>query len=455
MERQKEIKIEDYTMKKMVWMSVPIFIELFLQLLVGNVDQIMISHHSQNAVAAIGNANQIMGILIIFLNVMGSGTTVVLARFLGADNKKKIAETCVSSVFMLILLGLLASIILVGLHRPVFLLMKIPQDILEDACSYMFIIGFCVVVQAVYIGFGAMLRAYGMNKEITVISFIMNILNVVGNGILIYGLFGLPALGIKGVAISTNISKCIGLVLIILTFIKKTGIKLSLSYLRPLPLDTIGKILAVAIPSGAEGISYNMSQMIVLGVVNTIGTAVGTYVITTKVYLGMAANVAYIYSVAIAAAMQVVVGYLVGAKRKDLVAKKVWAVQLVATVVSVGVSIVLYFYSDLFFGMFTKDERILQLAHQVLLVEIILEIGRSINIVMVKALIATGDVKFPVICGIICQWIVAALFSYILGIVCDLGLVGVWIALAMDECVRGFIYLIRFRRAKWMQMKTL
>lgn len=455
MERQKEIKIEDYTMKKMVWMSVPIFIELFLQLLVGNVDQIMISHHSQNAVAAIGNANQIMGILIIFLNVMGSGTTVVLARFLGADNKKKIAETCVSSVFMLILLGLLASIILVGLHRPVFLLMKIPQDILEDACSYMFIIGFCVVVQAVYIGFGAMLRAYGMNKEITVISFIMNILNIVGNGILIYGLFGLPALGIKGVAISTNISKCIGLVLIILTFIKKTGIKLSLSYLRPLPLDTIGKILAVAIPSGAEGISYNMSQMIVLGVVNTIGTAVGTYVITTKVYLGMAANVAYIYSVAIAAAMQVVVGYLVGAKRKDLVAKKVWAVQLVATVVSVGVSIVLYFYSDLFFGMFTKDERILQLAHQVLLVEIILEIGRSINIVMVKALIATGDVKFPVICGIICQWIVAALFSYILGIVCDLGLVGVWIALAMDECVRGFIYLIRFRRAKWMQMKTL
>lgn len=455
MQEQKEIRIEDYTMKKMVWMSVPIFIELFLQLLVGNVDQIMISHHSQNAVAAIGNANQIMSILIIFLNVMGSGTTVVLARFLGADNKQKIAETCTASVFMLTILGLLASMILVGFHRPIFLLMKIPEDILEDACSYMSIIGFCVIIQAVYIGFGAMLRAYAMNKEITIISFIMNIINVIGNGVLIYGLLGLPALGIVGVAISTNLSKCIGLVLIILVFVKKTGIRLSFGYLKPLPVDTIGKILAVAIPSGAEGISYNLSQMIVLGVVNTIGTAVGTYVITTKVYLGMAANVAYIYSVAIAAAMQVVVGYLVGAKRKDLVAKKVWTVQLVATVVSVSVSIILYFYSDLFFGMFTEDERILQLAHQVLLVEIVLEIGRSINIVMVKALIATGDVRFPVICGIICQWIVAAFFSYIFGIVCNLGLVGVWIALAMDECVRGFIYLIRFHRAKWMHMKTL
>lgn len=455
MQEQKEIRVEEYTMKKMVWMSIPIFIELFLQLLVGNVDQIMISHHSQNAVAAIGNANQIMSILIIFLNVMGSGTTIVLARFLGADNRQKIAETCTVSIFMLVILGFVASAILVGLHRPIFLLMKIPQDILEDACSYMSIIGFCVIIQAVYIGFGAILRAYALNKEITVISFIMNIINVIGNGILIYGLFHLPALGIVGVAISTNISKCIGLLLIILVFLKKLGIRLSLSHLKPMPLDTIGKILAVAIPSGAEGISYNMSQMIVLGVINTIGSAVGTYVITTKVYVGMAANVAYIYSVAIAAAMQVVVGYLVGAKRKDLVARKVWTVQLVATVVSVGLSIGLYFYSDLFFGMFTSDKKILLLAHQVLLVEIVLEIGRSINIVMVKALIATGDVRFPVICGIVCQWIVAALFSYIFGIVCDLGLVGVWIALAMDECVRGLIYLARFHKAKWMNMKTV
>lgn len=452
--KAKEINIDEYTMKKMVFMSIPIFIELFLQLLVGNVDQIMISRYSQNAVGAIGNGNQIMSILIIFLNVMGSGTTIVLARFLGANNKEKIAETCTASIFMLTILGFVASFILVVFHMPIFRLMNVPEEIMKDASSYMSIIGFCVIVQAVYIGFGAILRSYAMNSEITVISFIMNILNVIGNAILIYGLFGLPSLGIVGVAISTNISKCIGLLIIIMVFCKKLGIRLSVKYLRPLPKDTIGKILSVAIPSGAEGISYNMSQMVVLGVVNTIGGVVGAYVINTKVYVGMAANVAYIYSVAIAGAMQVVIGYLVGAGRKDLVARKVWTVQLVATVVSVGISIILYFQSDLFFGMFTQDERVLTLAHQVLLVEIFLEIGRSINIVMVKALIATGDVKFPVACGIVCQWVVAALFSYLLGIVLDLGLVGVWIALAMDECVRGFIYVIRFKMEKWKTMSV-
>lgn len=452
--KAKEINIDEYTMKKMVFMSIPIFIELFLQLLVGNVDQIMISRYSQNAVGAIGNGNQIMSILIIFLNVMGSGTTIVLARFLGANNKEKIAETCTASIFMLTILGFVASFILVVFHMPIFRLMNVPEEIMKDASSYMSIIGFCVIVQAVYIGFGAILRSYAMNSEITVISFIMNILNVIGNAILIYGLFGLPSLGIVGVAISTNISKCIGLLIIIMVFCKKLGIRLSVKYLRPLPKDTIGKILSVAIPSGAEGISYNMSQMVVLGVVNTIGGVVGAYVINTKVYVGMAANVAYIYSVAIAGAMQVVIGYLVGAGRKDLVARKVWTVQLVATVASVGISIILYFQSDLFFGMFTQDERVLTLAHQVLLVEIFLEIGRSINIVMVKALIATGDVKFPVACGIVCQWVVAALFSYLLGIVLDLGLVGVWIALAMDECVRGFIYVIRFKMEKWKTMSV-
>ncbi|MDE6313447.1 MAG: MATE family efflux transporter [Lachnospiraceae bacterium] len=441
-------------MKKMALMSIPIFIELFLQLLVGNVDQIMISRYSQNAVGAIGNGNQIMSILIIFLNVMGSGTTIVLARFLGANNKEKIAETCTTSIFMLTILGFVASFLLVVFHLPIFRLMNVPEEIIKDASNYMSIIGICTVVQAVYIGFGAILRSYAMNSEITVISFVMNILNVIGNGILIYGLFGLPSLGIVGVAISTNISKCIGLFIIVMVFRKKLGIRLSVKYLKPLPKDTIGKILSVAIPSGAEGISYNLSQIVVLGVVNTIGGVLGAYVINTKVYVGMAANVAYIYSVAIAGAMQVVIGYLVGANRKDLVAKKVWAVQLVATVVSVGISIILYFQSDLFFGLFTKDERVLSLAHQVLLVEIFLEIGRSINIVMVKALIATGDVKFPVVCGIVCQWVVAALFSYIFGILLNLGLTGVWIALAMDECVRGFIYVIRFKMEKWKTMKT-
>lgn len=444
------INIDDYTMKRMAVMSIPIFIELFLQLLVGNVDQIMISRYSQNAVAAIGNGNQIMSILIIFMNVVGSGTTIVLARYLGANNKKKQAETCTVSIAMITIVGFIASFILVVFHMPIFRLMNVPEEILSDASKYMAIIGACVIVQAVYIGFGAILRSYSMNSTITVISFTMNILNVVGNAILIYGLFGFPSLGIVGVAISTNISKCVGLIIMLAVFKKKLEIKLSLKHLRPLPTDTIGKILAVAIPSGAEGISYNLSQMVVLGVVNTFGT----YVVNTKVYVGMAANVSYIYSVAIAQALQVVIGYIVGAGRKDLVAKKVWSVQLVATVISVGLSIVLYFNSSAFVGLFTDDERVLALAHQVLMVEIILELGRSINIVMVKALIATGDVKFPVVCGIICQWLAAALFSYILGSVFGLGLVGVWIALAMDECIRGFIYVIRFKMEKWKQIKT-
>ena len=449
--QKEKINVDDYNMKKMAIMSIPIFIELFLQLLVGNVDQIMISHYSENAVAAIGNGNQIMSILIMFLNVMGSGTTIVLARYLGANNKKKVAETSTVALAMLTVLGFIASFILVVFHMPIFRLMNVPEEILADASKYMSVIGMCVIVHSIYIAFGAILRSYSMNSTITLISFIMNILNVIGNAILIYGFFGMPKLGILGVAISTNVSKCIGLIIMVVIFKKKLGIKLSLSYLSPLPTETIRKILAVAIPSGAEGISYNISQMVVLGVINTFGT----YVVNTKVYVGMAATIAYIYSVAIAQALQVVIGYIVGAGRKELVGKKVWSVQLVATVAAVGLSILLYFVSDVFIGLFTSDERVLALAHQVLLVEIFLEIGRSINIVMVKALIAVGDVKFPVACGITCQWVVAALFSYIIGSVMGLGLVGVWIALALDECIRGFIYIIRFKRGKWKTIKTL
>lgn len=444
------IDVSKYDMKRMTIMSIPIFIELFLQMLVGNIDQIMISRYSEGAVAAIGNSNQIMNILIIFLNVMGSGTTIVLARYLGAGNKKKVAETCTASLFMMGILGILAGFIVVALHTPIFRAMNIPDEVLPDASKYMSIIGICIVVQALYMTLGAILRAYSMNGVITAISFIMNIMNVIGNAILIYGLFGMPKLGIAGVAISTNISKCAGLIIMILFFCWKVKIKVSIKYLRPLPIETIKKIMQVAIPSGAEGISYNISQMVILGVINTFGT----YVINTKVYASMIANVAYIYSIAIAQALQVVIGYLVGAGRKELVNRKVWMVQVVATVVSVSLSIIVYFNSDILFRLFTNDERVLALAHKVMLVEIFLEIGRSVNIVMVKALIAAGDVKYPVVCGIIFQWLVAALFSYILGSICGLGLVGVWIAMAMDECIRGLMFVIRFKSEKWKQMKV-
>ena len=89
------------------------------------------------------------------------------------------------------------------------------------------------------------------------------------------------------------------------------------------------------------------------------------------------------------------------------------------------------------------------LGKQIMFIEIFLELGRTFNLVIIRSMHAAGDIKYPVTIGIISMWGVAALLSYIFGIVLGMGLVGVWIAMAMDELLRGVLVYRRWKRGKW------
>ena len=291
----------------------------------------------------------------------------------------------------------------------------------------------------------SILRSYALMKEVMYVSILMNMINIIGNAILINGLFKAPRLGIVGAAISTNFSKCIGLIAVTIILIKKVDIKISLKYLKPFPIDTIKKLLFIGLPSGGESLSYNLSQMIILKVVNIFGTSV----IATRVYGNMLANVCYVYSLAIGQATQVVIGYLIGAGREDEVENRVWSVSVISLVVSLAVTILIYFNSDAVFGIFSKDPVVLALGKKIIFIEIFLEIGRAINIVMTKCLIAAGDVYYPVLTTLTFSWVVAVGGSYILGVKLGLGLQGVWLAMMMYELIRAVIFAIRFKSCKW------
>jgi Na+-driven multidrug efflux pump len=95
------------------------------------------------------------------------------------------------------------------------------------------------------------------------------------------------------------------------------------------------------------------------------------------------------------------------------------------------------------------------LGRQILLVELALEIGRTINIIMVKTLTTAGDVWFPVVIGIFSMWTIAVLGGWLLGHSLAWGLVGIWIAMACDECLRGFLFTVRFRRGGWKKKRLV
>lgn len=436
---------EKYDNKTIFMMSLPIFVELLLQLLVGNIDQFMISKYSQEAVAAIGNGNQIMNIVIVVLNVMSVSTTILISQYLGAKNKSKGSEVSTASLLISSVFSILITILVILFNKQLFMWLKVPNEILAETSRYTVIIASFVLIQGIYMTINSILRSYALMKEVMYVSILMNMINIIGNAILINGLFKAPRLGIVGAAISTNFSKCIGLIAVTIILIKKVDIKISLKYLKPFPIDTIKKLLFIGLPSGGESLSYNLSQMIILKVVNIFGTSV----IATRVYGNMLANVCYVYSLAIGQATQVVIGYLIGAGREDEVENRVWSVSVISLVVSLVVTILIYFNSDAVFGIFSKDPVVLALGKKIIFIEIFLEIGRAINIVMTKCLIAAGDVYYPVLTTLTFSWVVAVGGSYILGVKLGLGLQGVWLAMMLDELIRAVIFAIRFKSGKW------
>ena len=410
------------TNRNLFLMSLPIFVELLLQLLVGNVDQMMVSRVSQPSVAAIVNANQIMNLVIIVLSMASTAVTVILSQYLGAQDEKNASRTCMVSIVLICGVSLAATILVFAGHTPLYRAIHVPEEVFDEASLYLLIVGAFILVQGLYLTFSAMIRAFAMVKEVMIISVIMNAMNIVGNAILINGWFGMPQLGAVGAAISTDISKLVGLALMIGMFFKSHRVKMGMSYLRPFPV-----------------------QIMILGIVNSFGTLVTV----TKGYCTIFANIDYVYAMAIATATQIVLGYLIGARRLNDIQKRVNATLKVAIAACVGMAVLMCLGGKYIFLIFTDNPEIIALGRRILVIEIVLEIGRAVNLVMTKCLIAVGDVLTPTTVGITFQWVVAAAGSWLLGSKLGWGLEGVWIAMAADECVRGLIYAVHFKKERW------
>lgn len=111
-----------------------------------------------------------------------------------------------------------------------------------------------------------------------------------------------------------------------------------------------------------------------------------------------------------------------------------------------------YLFSYQILGLFTQDPEIIALARQILLIELALEISRAISIIVVRTMQACGDVRYPVVVGLYSMWSIQVGLSYVFGIVLGWGLVGIWMALTLDETVRCILYVRRWRKGKWRSL---
>ena len=437
--------------KYMLLLTVPIFIELLLQLVVGYSDQIMMSQY-ENAVNGIANANTVINVILNVFIVLSSASIILITQYRGAKDKNKEEQVYYSSFWFNFITSLIITAIVVLLSRFYLVWIQTPESALNDAILYSMIAGGSIVFQIMATTLSSYLKANSFMKESMITNIIMNVINIVGNIVLI-NVFAQIDMPIIGVALSSSISRIIGFIILLIIYIKKVGV--SLSFKKFIHNRRMVKmILRVGAPSGGESLSYQTSQIIIQIVVNQIviynmnNVGIGNI----KTYASMFAMVTYLFTSAVSQAMQVIVGELLGAgetKAVDTVVKKT---RNISIIVSTTIALIFFLLSDYMFRIFhVSDSELLKIAKGVMGIEIALEFGRAFNIVYVRALQTSGDVVFPTVSAVIFCWSVAVLGSFIFGspYILNMGLLGVWMAMALDECIRAAIFVVRWHKGRW------
>lgn len=429
----------------------PIFFQSLLGISLGYIDTVMLSNYSDTAVGAIGNANSVLGFLALAFTVISSATGIMVSQYLGAGKKEEMNKIYTVALSFNLVLSVIISLIVFLFSKPLLEAMQVPDEMLKDTDMYMKIVGGTIFTQAVINAFSQIFDSHGKTIFGMLIAFGMNIVNIIGNYLFLYGPLSSLGLGASGVAFSTCTSRILAVLAAIIYFIIVIKGRFSPKYLMPFPKDILKNLLRLGIPTAGENISYNFSQLIITAFVNTMGIVA----INTKIYANMLSMFTYMIAFSAAVATQIIVGHSVGAGEYDFAYKRVLKTLRFGLIVSLSVAVVNWLAAPLTFTLFSSDPEVAALGSTIMLIAVFLEFGRTTNIVIINSMKASGDVKFPTAIAIFSMWGLSVLIAYILGIVLKMGLAGVWIGMAADEIFRGIVVFIRWLRGSWRGKRVL
>lgn len=449
-----EIKKANRGSLTMMQLALPLVAENFFRTLVSSIDTFMLSSYSGNAVAGVGLVSQWVFFIQVLFNVICIGSGIVLAQYLGAKKSNEELNHIAKAGFSMTIVAALAfMIIILIITGPLLGAYTLEQEVRDAAHSYFIIYGgIGVPITAISMFQTRILQTYSYTKQTLLITIIVNILNVIGNIVAIYGIpvLGIPATGAAGVAGASVFATFVGNIIMFFMIRNRKDIQFKIFKAPKVPKNVYKLILSIGIPTAGENLSYNVSQIVIMAMI----TSMGTYAMQSQVYTQTIVRFVFAIASATGSAVQIKVGYYVGANEKDIAYKKVFKYSLVATSCSMILILLVNLIKSPIVGFFTSDPAVFELTKRLLIFSIYIEFGRSLNLVYVGALKGAGDVKFPVFYGMLSMWGIMVFLSWFLGIQLGLGIIGCWLGIGTDETTRGIVMFFRWKGKRW-QKKSL
>ncbi|MBQ1207491.1 MAG: MATE family efflux transporter [Lachnospiraceae bacterium] len=433
--------------KTLTQLFFPICIEILFFMMAGMVDTMMLSTVSDQAVGAVGTANTYIGIFIIMFSIVSSGMLAVMTQNIGAGRPGVAHRARQIGLLFNGGLGVVLSAILLFGAELILEGVGIAEALKGSAVVYLKIVGGSCILNAVIPIYSGYMRAFGYTREPLVATVAANVINLVLNAVFLLVL----EWGVAGVALATVISRVLNLIMVMSQSRKLIHVDEDTDEIKN--GEVLRQIIRIGFPAALETALYNVAITLVVRFMNQMDTE-GINV-TARSYTAQIANFSYSVGAALAQANAILTGWRIGAKEFDECDRGTKK----AALVGIGSAIVLQSLFAVFarpiVGLFTDDPRMIMLVSTLLAVDIVLEIGRAVNMVFGIALKASGDAVYPVVIAAIFMFVCAVGGTWFFGLRLELLAVGAYIGLALDECVRAVFMFGRWQSGKWREKRLV
>ncbi len=445
------LKFADFSRKDLLILIWPLLIEQLLSVAMGFVDMLMVSGVGDEAVSAVGLVDSLNNLLIQLFAALAGGGAVVCSQYLGRKDRDNAKKAAGQLYFIIILASSLIALSMIIFNRPILSLIfgSIDESVMTYCIHYLLITSMSFPFLGIYNAGSALFRAQGNSIVSMQAGLVMNIMNVVGNALLIY-VFNMEVIG---AALATLIGRVVASLFVSIRLRRNKG-ELSVKHIRDLKPEKqmIKRILAIGIPSGVENSMFQIGKLILSSLVSSLGTVS----IAANAVANSISGIANIPGSTISLAMMPVVGRLVGAGKRN--AARYYG-KLLTGIAFVGLfitNITLFFTIPYIVPAFGLSNESAMITINVIRWFNVFSIGFwGFSFTLPNALRAGGDAKFTMIVSTISMWAFRVVLSYIFVLVFNMGLLGIWLGMFIDWIFRSICFIIRFHSGKWLYRKVI
>lgn len=443
----------DYTsgsLKQAIFLlAVPMVLEMLMESVFAIVDIFFVSKLGADAIATVGLTESLITVIYAISFGLSTATAALISRRTGEKRPKEAAQVAYQAIITGLFVSVLITIGGVWFSRDLLRLMGANANIVNNLWGYTAImLGSTTLIMLLFI-INAIFRSAGDAAVSMRVLWIANIINIILDPMLIFGLGPFPELGVAGAALATTIGRGMGVLLqLYILFYRSSRIKLIWKNLR-INIAEIISIIKLAFGAISQNLIATSSWIGLMRIVAVFGSEVlAGYIVAIRILI-----FALLPSWGLSNAAATLVGQNLGAQQPRRAERSVWAAGKTNMILLGIIGLVFIIFPELFIGMFVNEAAVLHYGSMALRIISFGFVFYGLGMVLLNSINGAGDTVTPTKLNFISFWLIEIPLAYILAFIAGWKESGVFYAIIIAESMLTIMALLWFKKGKWKQIK--